>query len=629
MRLLLLLLLLPWAAPAQELPPPGGWPLRPVPELRAVPEPPGGLVPYRQGKLWGFADTTGRVWIRPVFETEPPRFGAGLLLLAQYTPKRPKGRYKHRPRIAKGPKQLLHKWNERYGRLFPGDGGETRLIVPDRKSRQAEPAWLLNAHGEQLLAQPNEAIVPAAKDSWRAASRSALLPEQPELVAIETRELEPEWQRPGQTFTAALGNRAATIPPRLQRRRAFEFDHDFSAFQASGPRLYAASKVNWLFPHRMVWANGRCGDRRQVRYVRYRHKGREALFDARGRRLTDYRYAGMKRLLPLHIAYWHRTPDRYEDDQAADSSGLPRGYELREDFNGPARRYGLLDRQGREITPPLYARMAAVGPNSLWVVAVQQNRLHYGLIDTLGHYLLPLSPQPISLPDAAGLLRRASSAPLFVDESFREYGSPARYPDTATVQYLWSDGRPAFAGRFTRADAFWQGRALVQQANRFGLLDTLGRWILLPQPEKLRHFLYSTPLHNQWDITDPLELFDSFSSEGQRRDGGYTPLPNQPPLLLVYAPTQGYGLRDGRTGQLLVPAEFDKRPEQWYGGVVGQRRGQPLGYSYSGQSFNPNLLTSYPLGVWKPLPYGHAYRPLLQRTEQGWRTRGGRQLWED
>lgn len=45
--------------------PPGGAPLREVARLARVAEPPGGLIPYRAGELWGYADTTGRVVIQP------------------------------------------------------------------------------------------------------------------------------------------------------------------------------------------------------------------------------------------------------------------------------------------------------------------------------------------------------------------------------------------------------------------------------------------------------------------------------------------------------------------------------------------------------------------------------------
>ena len=508
--LLLLLWLRPGPAPAQELPPPGGWPLRPVTTLRAVPEPPGGLVPYRQGHLWGFADTTGRVWIRPVFETEPPRFGAGLLLRAEVGPDQQarKRQPQQQPKLPR----WLPSWNLRYGYMYQDSGDPIKWALSYRKPPKTGTASLLNVHGEQLLAQPHEAIVSAANGGWQVVRRPARATGQQELVAINASEASPYTyqQRLGRLFTTPLGPEPPAVPHRLTRQRAYEPDVTFTDFSSPAFKarpLYLAQKVNWLFPHRLV-TGGRDGISRKIETSRYRHSGRFALFDARGRRLTDYYYSGMKHLLPNQLAYWHWTSDKFEDEQAADSSGLPRGYDLREDFNGPARRYGLIDWHGHEITPPLYVRMETAGPNSLWVVAVEQNRLQYGLIDTLGHYLLPLSPRPLSLPDAAGLLRRYSTAPLPAVESF-SIDPQVRYPDTATVQYLHPNGRPAFAGHFAQANAFWQGQALVRQGNLYGLLDTLGRWVVPPQPDVPRQLSYpANSYHEQNKLTDPLQLFE-------------------------------------------------------------------------------------------------------------------------
>lgn len=646
---LLFFLLWTWAAVAQELPPPGGWPLRTVTELRAVPEPPGGLVPYRQGQLWGFADTTGRVWIRPVFASEPPRFGAGLLLQAQqrgpkvYRPAQkirriglngqhgPWRRYKEpRPRQS-GPSRFTLN-NVRFGQLLTVADYSRAWAILCEKPAKAGLTWLVNARGEQLVVHPNKAVGQTSGGNWRVVTRRGPFRGQPELVAIAPHELESKEVQPGRLFTVPLGGKAPTPPSRLTRNRAYAPNADFTdSFVGSAP-MYLAQKVNWLRPTRQVWRHGRCGDQFEDTDTRYQHEGQFALFNAKGHRLTDYRYSGMKRLLPQRLAYWHWSAgkyDYYEDQKAADSSGMPRGYDLREDINGPARRYGLLDRNGRELTPPLFVRMQAAGPNSLWVVAVRGGRLHYGLIDTLGHDQLPLRPEPISLPDAAGLLRRYSTAPLPAVKSPETFQLELRYPDTASVQYLHADGRLAFAGRYAQAGAFWQGRALVKQGAAYGIIDSLGRWVLRPQPDRLRYYGFGNAHHNLLETVDPLELFAPFSA-GQRGMPHWGTRPGDPLLLLTSGP-QGYGLRDGRTGRVVVPAVFDERPEQWHGGVVGQRGGQPLGYSYRGTAFDPNA-AFLPPGVRQPkltdAEY-QPYRPLLQRTEQGWRTRGGRQLWQD
>ncbi|GAA4350351.1 hypothetical protein GCM10023185_08070 [Hymenobacter saemangeumensis] len=50
--------------------------------LQRVPLPPGGLVPYRKGRNWGYADTTGRVVVQPVLLEEPPFFMQEFIFLS-------------------------------------------------------------------------------------------------------------------------------------------------------------------------------------------------------------------------------------------------------------------------------------------------------------------------------------------------------------------------------------------------------------------------------------------------------------------------------------------------------------------------------------------------------------------
>lgn len=61
--------------------PPDGLVPRRVTHLMRVPEPLGGLVAYRKGKLWGYSDTSGHVLIKPVFQREPAPFALGVGLL--------------------------------------------------------------------------------------------------------------------------------------------------------------------------------------------------------------------------------------------------------------------------------------------------------------------------------------------------------------------------------------------------------------------------------------------------------------------------------------------------------------------------------------------------------------------
>lgn len=78
------LLVLTWAVlpgPLRAQPRPTYQP-REVTRLTAAPEPPGGLVPYRHAKLWGYADTSGHVVLKPWLPDEPPFFIGGFAKLS-------------------------------------------------------------------------------------------------------------------------------------------------------------------------------------------------------------------------------------------------------------------------------------------------------------------------------------------------------------------------------------------------------------------------------------------------------------------------------------------------------------------------------------------------------------------
>lgn len=186
-------------------------------------------------------------------------------------------------------------------------------------------------------------------------------------------------------------------------------------------------------------------------------------------------------------------------------------------------------------------------------------------------------------------------------------------------------GQPAFAGRFTQASGFWRGRALVRQGAQYGLIDTLGRWVLPPQAERLRFDNPTDAHYRQRELSDPRGLFDHFGPRWQ-----YTTLPADSMLVLTSGP-RGYGLRGSRAGHgVLPPTGFDKWPTAWRGAVVGEHQGQPWGISLRGQPFGPDVPASWPPGGAHPAcaGCGPAHPPVV-RTEQGYRTRGGRPLWQD
>lgn len=586
---------------AQELPP-GGWPLRLVTELAVVPEPPGGLVPYRQGQLWGYADTTGRVWIQPQFAQEPPLFGQGLLL-----------------RTGEGRQPW---WHTRYGTVWwelrnGKNEMQWSLVGSHNQPPRSARSYLLNARGEQLVVEAAQAIMADSAGRYRAVKRAGHRG-QPELLVVQPRLLaEPRSQ--GRLLSRRIGPQPPLVPGRLRNRRRYDLEHSFTARQ---PYRFAARKVNWLRPKRLAWFQGRCGDRRQLPTTRYRHRGRQALFDERGRRLTEHQYYDIQPLTPGLLTYDSRGgADHWEDNEACRNAGLPDQWALQQ--NNYNHRYGLLTPNGQELTPGDFLSIRPLARGLFWVVAPRQQTLHYGVIDSLGRYVVPLAPEPLSTADAAGLLRRRSVVPLPRKSSF-SYDDPAAYPDTATVSYLRPDGQPAFPGRFQQAGAFWQGRALVRQNDRFGIIDTLGRWVLPPQDDELRYYNRPTPQVESARAADPLKLFNFFD-----RGGEYVTAPDDSILVLLNH-RGAYGLISFRSGRMVIEPCFDKRPDQWRGAVYGLSHGEPVVVTVKGQRLRLHKGEKLPAEVG---PYNWSTvsrtREALERTAQGYRTRGGRQLWED
>lgn len=288
---------------------------------------------------------------------------------------------------------------------------------------------------------------------------------------------------------------------------------------AAEASFYAVQEINRLWPRVTVWRNGRCGERHQQETTQYLHRGRLALFDRRGRRLTRFRFTDLAEIGFGHLAYTGRESD--EDSFAAyvatTHGGLGQPWVL--DTGQHPRYFGLLDRRGRPRTKALYLKLQAVGPNAIWAVRADSclpyqapptvwpitYQLTYGLLDSLGRVVLPFEPGPLSLADAAGLLRRRSHAP----QPKNDYqATPPTYPAGTTTRYYRLDGQPAFTGQYTAAAPFWQGQAVVEAEGRYGLIDTQGRWLIPPGPADLRTRPRSDAqgLHDL--ATDPLNLFD-------------------------------------------------------------------------------------------------------------------------
>lgn len=173
-----------------------------------------------------------------------------------------------------------------------------------------------------------------------------------------------------------------------------------------------------------------------------------------------------------------------------------------------ASRYGYLDLQGRTAIPAQYEEAGDFAYGKA-LVKIKDNE--YALINPSGKPLV-VYRHPFVGPPGDGLL------------AFREK------PDGA-YGYLHESGRVAIAPRFTGAQPFEHGRAIVNAApldtaeNRFGLIDKAGAFLLQPN-------------------------YNDLQSLGERRYAAGTAIDPQKPYI-----GSRYALADD-TGRLLTPVQF-------------------------------------------------------------------------
>lgn len=364
-RLLVLLLALVFACQALSGqaqvvsgPPPGGYLPAVVAALARVPLPPGGLIPYRRGDHWGYADTTGRVVVAPVMLREPffmeEQAGFTHASLAEIP-------------------------------LFLNSEAAGSYPWSNLKKEFVNCVGIMNGRGEILLLTAQQDVPLLLPDGSLQAGRRQQHGGEPMLTPLYSPE-------PGRRSVA--GWATVLVPSSEPRRRA---EHQQLLQRPLGPNRYAYqgahTRVQWL--HR--WRRHRYQLWRRVAQGRF-----EVLADSAGHYLTGAKYQSIN---PFH-----------------ENRALAEVYYTRPGPTGrqpPRRRFVYLDRRGHEATPvPAEATSATdfVGGTALvWVT----RRIDYypsyartgGIIDTLGRVLLPLT-SALSNPDESGLLRcREASGP--------------------------------------------------------------------------------------------------------------------------------------------------------------------------------------------------------------------------
>lgn len=293
---------------------PAGAPLREVTRLERVPEPPGGLIPYRAGALWGYADTTGRVVIQPSWEL-------GSIQRATF--------FQEGFILTQVPKQLRQvQWLA---------GQQLAEGTPTKE----EALWLVNARGEFMRVRRSEAAVRQADGSLLRLPRErahgqwevVVLPAEP---TERTGFTNWEWRR-----VRAAADWPANLPD-----------------NALHVTLLGANRVSWV-------PDGPHDD----------DPGSYVLADLRGNKLANKRFSELGRFnegrAPFSLSNHSRTYGYLDTtgrvaiaSRFAQVSAFSQGRAV---VSTPDKQFGIIDRQGHYVLPPSTHRL--VGPDAAGFIA--------------------------------------------------------------------------------------------------------------------------------------------------------------------------------------------------------------------------------------------------------------------
>jgi|GEM_PF-5111576 len=529
---------LPLAALAQTTTPPDdGYPLREVRELTFAPLPAGGLLPYRHGEWWGYADTTGRVVITPglVLGTLFP--AAGLLRVNQFLAETEDEARKMRELYRSFPPQLYAYY-------------ET----------QPRPRAFLNATGEVLRVAADEAAVLLPGGRLRAVRRSEVRAGQTELLDVAPLGQVERFGYSPTPATPFITRRLAA--PRVELRRAAEVLESATAFgflkhdvarlgtaqnlkiESLGSGRYAVGTQTREFERRAAGNAHHGGWRRGWEL----ETGLVALVNQHGRTLTPFEYDYIK-----NFTTNRRWVVASHPAERGDTAGHT----------------GLLGRRGQEVLPFVHDMVDPLpGGGALtrdWPGGDQQWPSRYGLLDAQGHWRL--RPQTsLTPPDNAGYLRHHRTLA----------------PGDTVVEFLTARGQPAFRTQpvLRQATGFERGRAWVRTDLGPGLLDARGRWVVPPgRYEQILSMVetdsYGLRYKGQtWDRPAALDLVmaSAFEAISER----CVPPPGTPPDTTYLMVRQGglFGLIRRATGAVVVPCQYEAIT-CWSGQYgTGRRNGQ-------------------------------------------------------
>lgn len=499
--------------------PPTTPPLHFVQHLLRVPRSPGGLVPYRRGELWGYADTLGHVVIAPMLTAAPPFSPAGFVRLDAYYPP-----------LHQGGKLDAHEPND--DDAFSADvaAAQVRLFA--------------NARGEFMLVHPNEVALLQPDSSLLLCPRYLVT----NAGQQEVQDVSPEaglveklrWQLVSMGKTQPLTTyRLETAT--LERRRARGY---LTSLQSgAGPERFSYSATRRWPGFIKRTTRGRDGmfhTERKLQAHWIETNSARALLDERGHRLTPYRYAQIGDFSASGVAVV----------QARGSKRKAGGF-------------GLFDQQGHPVLPLQYdgvwpgrtggAVVCEATPRPGQEAAVTRS----GIVDEQGHWLLPLQADLLSVPDEADLVRRRR----------------VRAATDTVVEYLTIRGQLAFPTlpALREASKFQQGKAWARTEAGLGLLDTHGHWVVPPgryeqlQPMEssatgLGIYLPADPLFARHQPQE-IQLARGTAADYHRVDTTY----------LLARRAGRYGIVRRADGQEVVPCRYDNI-NAWVGEYGGGTR---------------------------------------------------------
>lgn len=306
-------------------------------------------MPYRKGSLWGFCDTTGRVWLRPVFQVEPhgEAFAKGLLAFSEL--------------------HLTGRW------------------PPKGRDFRAENQYVCNAHGELLRSpwrHPRAFVV--QPDSSLVAVRRVQATGKPAL-RVET---DPTLAEGANWALKPVTNQT---PPRLLRAPYTDSEADVESL---GGGYYAAARRQWWRPaRRLRYRSGNCGETSTLVIHGYTHR---AVFDATGRRITRFRYESISRLVEGTLLVGVGEGLRASRDWELLYGRTPvRKHET-------PTRFGLITPQGRRLLPIRYASLKRLGPGRFEATEEANGQTWYSRLTSRGKVVRARQTEPFAVGDTAG-----------------------------------------------------------------------------------------------------------------------------------------------------------------------------------------------------------------------------------